>query len=222
MRHTITATITTISLLALLMTGTAFAQGMMGNTTTSSDDHTAREEAEGRAVWEKLQSKQTTCSDVSDENFGTLGEYFMGTMLGASHEAMNNMMIQMMGENGEEQMHIVMGKRLSGCDTSAAIPSQGVGFMPMMQMMMGGWSSPSGFNSMNNMMNFGYGFGFFGWTFMILLWVLIIAALVALVKWIANQFRNNGSKSALDILKDRYAKGEIDKKEFEEKKKDLI
>jgi len=34
-----------------------------------------------------------------------------------------------------------MGKRLSGCDTSAAFPSQGVGFMPMMQMMWGGgWS----------------------------------------------------------------------------------
>ena len=195
---------------------------MMGSNSTP-DDHTAREEAEGKATWEKLQAKQTACTDLSDEDFGALGEYFMGQMMGSSHSAMNQMMVNMMGEEGEEQIHIVMGKRLSGCDTSAAFPSQGVGFMPMMQMMMGGWSSPFGFNPTNNsMMNFGYGFGFFGWLFMLLWWVLIIVAVIALVKWLANQFKGGvSSKTALDILKERYAKGEIDKKEFEEKKKEL-
>ena len=132
----------------------------MGDTITSSDGHTAREEAEGKVVWEKLQTKQTTCADLSEEDFSVLGEYFMGQMIGTSHEAMNTMMEQMMGKEGEEQMHVVMGKRLSGCDTSAAIPSQGVGFMPMMQMMMGGlpagqagWSSPFGSNNSTNNMH---------------------------------------------------------------------
>ena len=190
-----------------------------------TDNHTAREEAEGEIVWQKLQSKEVVCGDLSDEDFGALGEYYMGQMLGDSHEAMNEMMMRMHGEEGEEQIHVVMGKRLSGCDTSAIVPGTSGGWMPMMNMMWGGWSSPFGSNnSTNNMMNFGFGpFGSFGWIFMILWWVLIIAGIVALIKWLTGQSRGSheGGKSALEILKERYAKGEIDKKEFEEKKKEL-
>ena len=225
----------------LILPTPSFAQGMMRNvasmnsaTLQNDDGHTAREEAEGKAVWEKLQSKELACKDLTDDNLGTLGEYFMGQMLGDSHEAMNDMMIRMMGEKAEEQAHIVMGKRLSGCDTSVAFPSQSVGFMPMMSMMWGGWSSPSGLNNQlnNSMMNFGFTpFGGFGWIFMVVFWGLIIWAIVALVRGgfrnghMCGHDRDNNvrgkDKSSLEILKERYAKGEIDKKEFEEKKKDL-
>ena len=205
---------------------------MMGGFSNSSADwnevveHTAREEQEGKELWNKLQAKEIVCENLGDEQYGVLGEYFMGQMAGDSHAAMNAMMIQAHGEDGEEQIHIVMGKRLSGCDTSAAFPAISGGWMPMMSMMWGGWSSPFGSNnSTNNMMNFGFGpFGGFGWIFMILWWVLIIAGIVALIKWLTGQSRgtHHNEKSALDVLKERYAKGEIDKKEFEEKKKDLV
>ena len=185
-------------------------------------EHTAREEKEGKELWSKLQAKEIACENFNDEQFGVLGEYFMGQMAGDSHASMNAMMIQAHGEDGEEQIHIVMGKRLSGCDTSAAFPAESLGWMPMMNMMWGGT---------NNRMNFGFGpLGWFSWIFMILWWALVIIGIVALIKWLTSQSRgtHNHEKSAslagrsvLDILKERYAKGEIDKKEFEGKKKDL-
>ncbi|KKU15145.1 MAG: hypothetical protein UX23_C0004G0001, partial [Parcubacteria group bacterium GW2011_GWB1_45_9] len=166
--------------------GVANAQMMGGFSNSSADwdavvEHTLREEQEGKELWDKLQAKELTCENLSDEQFGVLGEYFMGQMAGDSHAAMNAMMIQTHGEEGEEQIHIIMGKRLSGCDTSAAFPTGSGGWMPMMNMMWGGWSSPfGGNNSTNNVMNFGFGtMCGFGWIFMVLWWVLIIAGIVA-------------------------------------------
>ena len=216
-----------IILVTLLLTpSTTFAQGMMGNWTSSSssvtsDDHTTREEAEGKEVWEKLQAKQLECKNLTDENYGSLGEYYMGQMIGDSHAAMNTMMTRMMGKEGEEQMHIVMGKRLSGCDTSAQLPQNGVGFMPMMWTVEGGGNPMMG-TGWGNMIGGWSGLGLLGWIPMLLFWILLILGVVALFRNLGDSTRNNDKqRSPLDILKERYAKGEIDKKEFEQIKKDL-
>ena len=83
---------------------------------------------------------------------------------------------------------------------------------------MGNW----GWNHMGG--GTGWGMGFGGGLFMILFWVVIVAAVVMLVKWLAggsSRIDLPRGKSALDILKERYARGEIGKEEFEQKKRDL-
>ena len=69
--------------------------------------------------------------------------------------------------------------------------------------------------------------GGFGWIFMLLFWILLIFGGIEVVRILLRSERENKTvggtkeKTALDIIKERYAKGEIDKKEFEERKKDL-
>src|SRR3989338_3704811 len=220
--------LTAIFLFTLLLTpSVTFAQGMMGNWTSSpssvtSDDHTAGEEIEGKEIWNKLQTKQLECKNLTDEQYGSLGEYFMGQSIGNTqrHILMNQMMTSMMGEEGEEQAHIAMGKRLSGCEPNAQVPSNGVGFMPMMWMMGGGGNSMMG-TGWGNMMGGWNGFGLLGWIPMLLFWILLILGVVALIRYLGRSSQGQENKTPLDILKERYARGEIDKKEFEEKKKDL-
>jgi len=72
----------------------------------------------------------------------------------------------------------------------------------------------------------GWGMGWFGGIFMIVFWILIVVGLVFLIKWLVQATAKGGSigqsgSRAMDILKERYARGEIDKAQFEDMKRDL-
>jgi putative membrane protein len=73
------------------------------------------------------------------------------------------------------------------------------------------------------MMHWGYGWGMgFGWVFMIFFWVLVILGVVYVIKSVMpGAKKEKAGETALDILKKRYAKGEITKEEFERIKNDL-
>jgi putative membrane protein len=70
-----------------------------------------------------------------------------------------------------------------------------------------------------------HAFDGYGGGWMMFWWIFIIPCLVVLVWWAMSVMRNSENRKPndpLETLKDRYAKGEIDKKEFEEKRKSLL
>ncbi len=62
----------------------------------------------------------------------------------------------------------------------------------------------------------------FGMLFMALFWIALIVGGVLMVKWLMGQGGASRGDSALEILKKRYARVEINKEEFEERKRDLL
>lgn len=78
---------------------------------------------------------------------------------------------------------------------------------------------------MEAMGSWGMGYGLFSWLIMLLFWIAVITGIVLLVRWLIEQGKLKGAQSgesALDILKKRYARGEIDREQFENMKRDLL
>ncbi len=73
-----------------------------------------------------------------------------------------------------------------------------------------------------------WGMGWFGIIVVILIQILIFGALIFLLPRLKKKYKiegvetSSGKSNALEILEERYARGEIDKTEFEQKKKDLL
>ena len=68
----------------------------------------------------------------------------------------------------------------------------------------------------------GFGFNPLGAILSLVSWALIIGGVVLLVVWLArNAGRTSSGDAALEILKTRYAHGEITKEQFDAIKKDL-
>ena len=96
--------------------------------------------------------------------------------------------------------------------------------VPLIFGLIGGWQG-YGYGMMGPWMMGGFGGGWFMPIIMIVFWGLVIWGIVALARGVAspgNSGSPNQADSALEILKRRYARGEITKQEYEERKKDLM
>ncbi len=179
-----------------------------------------------------------------------LGDDVMDVVIGnkQGHEWMDNMMGGE-GSPSLDYMHRLMGYRyLAGFPIGMGMmgwgygPAGGYYFMPGYGRKRGwcpllGYSSYST-NNINNfwkgghmMWNWGYGpgmmggwYGGWGGMFMGLIFLIVLILAIYLIVRAARGHGLGGSpfnESPLDILKKRYAKGEISKDDFEKMKKDL-
>ena len=154
----------------------------------------------------KLVESKISCDKLSNEQLESIGDYYMEQMHpGEAHEIMDNMM----GGEGSEslkQVHINMAKRLY-CNENVYIGYGIMGSGSMMNMM---GSYPANYDYSN------YGY----WN---IFWILLFVATIFLIVWIIHRFgiKKTASETPLNILRKRFAKGEITKKEFEYMKNEL-
>ena len=70
------------------------------------------------------------------------------------------------------------------------------------------------------------GWGIVGMILMFIFWALLITGIILLIVWIVRRVSYPGrdlsrADKAMEILKERYARGEINKEDFEKMKKDI-
>ena len=70
------------------------------------------------------------------------------------------------------------------------------------------------------------GFGGFGMIFGFIFFIAIVIGVILLIVWLVRRpgcsITNKTSARSLEILKERYAKGELTKEQYESMKKDLL
>jgi hypothetical protein len=113
------------------------------------------EQRQGQGLIAQLAAGTKTCRELSANDLDHIGEYVMFRALGSTalHQAMNDRMTLMMGEQAETRMHQLLGARYAGCSTRGlGIPGYGtmMGGAGMMggADMMGGDYSNGGWGAM--------------------------------------------------------------------------
>jgi len=191
-----------------------------------ADTDVAGEEAHGKPLEVVLQEiresqgigeKEKIDPDkVSDEQLEELGDAVMSVMHPdpREHEWMDNMM----GGEGSSTlsaMHKIMGYNYLR-DSYEGMMGPGM----MGRGMIGPGMMGRGMMGQDMM-----GQGTTGaWSFLgMIFWIVLIVGIILLIVWLVTRTPgiSKREESALEILKKRYAKGEITKQEFEKMKKDL-
>lgn len=187
----------------------------------------------GAQILRAVDSGSRGCDQLTISDFEAVGEYVMGRMVGPpqAHESMDSMMRSMMGESAEQRMHALMGRRFTGCGGDS-VPGQFGGMMGMMGamgMMGGGGHGFGPMGSFGQEGGMGQGAPMGGtrttdgdgdhdmpagmWIVMLLVPILLVV-IVVMGLWSMRPGQGRGDQAPLEILRHRYASGEIDSEEY--------
>jgi len=196
------------------------------------------EQREGAQTLRSVEDGERPCGTLETDDYERIGEYAMGRMVGSpgAHASMDRLMAQMMGERAEGRMHVLMGRRFSRCGRGQ-VPGGFGGMMGAMGMIGGGFGprgrgttdagggrGAAGFPGMMDRRNFvdqddddWSAAAIIMTTLMLLLLVLAVAALLFWRPW----RQAAGGKSSLEILQERFARGEIDIEDYGRRRRAL-
>ena len=169
----------------------------------------------GFAEIKSLIDSRVICSELTNEQLEEIGDYYMEQMHpGEAHEIMDNMM----GGEGSQslkQVHINMARRLY-CNENVYIGYgiMGSGGMTGMMNMIGG-GMMGNYQPYSPYSNYGY------WSLFQIVFLVVSIIFIALLAYKFGVQKAVPSESWLSIVKKRFARGEITKRQFYEMKRDL-
>lgn len=84
---------------------------------------------EGGVLWQQVQAGERDCSNLSNQDFSLLGNFFLSLLRDTPYGTLDATLSQQLDRASYTILLSVFGKRLSGCDTSAPLP-EGIQFSP--------------------------------------------------------------------------------------------
>lgn len=228
MQPTTRPPLTTLAALAL---GSALALTWLALGAATALAAGSAQEQRGAELLSAVERDETSCAELDSADFGAIGEFAMARMLGSSqaHEAMDEAIAQMTGASGLARMHEAMGQRFAGCGGSGPAGSYG-GMMAMAQMMgdLGGPPGiygPAGASSdypglggvmMGPDRDLGEDDDWPGAWMAIVMLALLVG--VGLAVFAIARPRRQAGPTAIDVLAQRFARGDITTEDYERRR----
>jgi len=175
--------------------------------------------SEGQAIYTKFIMGQAKCADLKDSDFLAVGNYVLNQVPESQRSVLNVYINQYKGTLSDKDYATMMGKIFTACEIPTAVGNVSADGINKGAFNYGGYGYLGMFSGL------GMIWGIIKFVIGLIILIFIIKFVMRLLggkKEVEKLMKMNKSESAEDILKERYAKGEIKKEEYEEKKKEII